>query len=239
MSLFPSTRCKLMVELLVHTTLSDGTQSPSEAMRAARNTGCRALVISDHADASNLERNIRAVSRLKESALHMGVDLVVGVELTHVPAALLADIILRARRLGAEFVAVHGEGLYGAGDLDKAGAVERGTNLAALLGGADLLVHPGLIRDEEAFLAAERGILLTLSTHPVHGLANGHVAQKALAAGAGLALCANPHNPAGFITQEQRLYIAKAAGLDNAQAQRATATPGLLLSRLYQKHVPC
>lgn len=228
-----------MVELLVHTTLSDGTQSPAEAMRAAKNTGCRALVISDHADASNLEQNILALGRLKESALHMGVDLIVGVELTHVPAALLTGFISLARQLGAEFVAVHGEGLYGAGDLSKTKAVERGTNLAALLGGADLLAHPGLLREEEALLAAQSGTLLELSLHPVHGLANGHVARQATAAGAGLALCANPHRPEDFITQEQRLYIAKAAGLENDQAQRAAANPGLVLSRLYKNHALC
>ena len=44
--------------------------------------------------------------------------------------------------------------------------------------------HPGLIKEEEVMLAAERGTVLELSARKGHCLSNGHVARLAIQYGA-------------------------------------------------------
>jgi len=74
-----------------------------------------------------------------------------GVEITHIPPALIKNAVSLARRCGASIVIVHGETLVE--------PVEKGTNLAALNEDIDILAHPGLITEEDALLAKKNGNL--------------------------------------------------------------------------------
>jgi histidinol phosphatase-like PHP family hydrolase len=58
-----------------------------------------------------------------------------------------------------------------------------GTNRAAIAAGVDILAHPGLITKEEAMLAAQKGVLLEITTRRGHSFTNGHVASIARVCG--------------------------------------------------------
>jgi histidinol phosphatase-like PHP family hydrolase len=111
----------------------------------------------------------------------------------------------QARSLGAKIVVVHGETI--------AEPVVPGTNQAALSADIDILAHPGLISEEEAVMAAEKGILLEISARKGHSLTNGHVAKLAGRNGAELVLNTDAHEPLDLITEQQARQIVLGAGL--------------------------
>ncbi|MDR3153125.1 MAG: histidinol phosphate phosphatase domain-containing protein, partial [Deltaproteobacteria bacterium] len=143
------------------------------------------------------------------SAAYPGFTVIPGAELTHVPPSQIPALIRRARDLGSRLVVVHGE--------SPAEPVEPGTNLAAIEGGCDILAHPGFITEEEARLAAARGVFLELSARGGHSLANGHVAKLALRAGAALLVNSDAHAPGDLLTADYRRKTAIGAGLSEGQ----------------------
>ncbi len=216
-----------MIDLHVHTVLSDGTQTPADAMRYARMAGYRAIAFTDHADMSSMGHILdRLRPMIRPYSIHAGIDLFAGVELTNIPAALIPDTIREARELGAQVVCVHGQTL---GDL-----VEEGTNLAAIEGGADILCHPGLITEEEATLAAERGVLLEISTRPSNALANGHVVATARRCGARMVINNDAHARQDFIPQDLRRAIAIGAGMTPEEFRTAEENSRQFVLRLLQ-----
>ena len=205
-----------MIDLHTHTIFSDGVLVPAELARRARVKGYEALAFTDHVDLSNLEVVLeRLVPACREMAAELEIILLPGVELTHLPPALIGPAVERARQLGAKIVVVHGETLVE--------PVAPGTNRAAIEAGADILAHPGLISPEEAEMAAANGVFLEITTRPGHALANGHVAATARAAGARLLLNNDAHAPADLVTPEMAEKIAVGAGLTPAEWQRVQA----------------
>ncbi|HCU68691.1 MAG TPA: PHP domain-containing protein, partial [Desulfomicrobium sp.] len=94
-----------MIDLHTHTTFSDGVLVPAELARRAKVAGYRAVAITDHADASNMDLIVpRLAAMAREYSVYMDIAIVPGVELTHVPAALMAQEVERARALGAQLV---------------------------------------------------------------------------------------------------------------------------------------
>lgn len=216
-----------MIELHAHTALSGGALQPAALARFAAAAGYRVLAFTDNADASNLdfvlERGRRVVAQYGPL---LPLDCILGVELTQVPPALLAQTVAEARALGAELVLAHGETLFE--------PVERGTNLAAIEAGVDILAHPGLITEIEARLAAEKNVAIELSTHPRHGLANGRVAAMALRCGAPLVLNNDARRPEDFLPAELRRRIGLAAGLDEEGLRRIEAATRALVDRAFR-----
>jgi len=214
-----------MIDLHTHTTFSDGVLIPAELARRARVAGYAALAMTDHADHSNIEAIVAGVRRVTELySPYAGIDLFCGVELTHVPPALIASLVARARELGAQLVVVHGE--------TPVEPVERGTNLAAIEAGADVLAHPGLITPEEVALAAARGVALEITTRKGHSLANGHVAALALAHGASLVINNDAHEPGDLVSAERRRAVGLGAGLSPEELLRAEANSRAIIQRL-------
>ena len=213
-----------MIDLHTHTLWSDGVLLPAELIRRAEVIGYRGLGITDHVDGSNLELVVERLLRVcQELAPRVGLRLVPGVELTHVPPALIGPLVERARRLGARLVVVHGETL--------AEPVAPGTNRAAIEAGADVLAHPGLITFEEAELAARRGVALEVSARRGHCLANGHVVQMARRAGAPLVLNTDAHAPSDLLDLQQALRVARGAGLAPQEVDRLWRTAEEILQR--------
>jgi len=172
-----------MIDLHTHTIFSDGVLVPAELARRAQALDYRALAFTDHVDFSNLDFVLpRLITVCQALAAELGMILLPGVELTHLPPALISDGVKKARDLGAAIVIVHGETLVE--------PVASGTNRAAIAAGVDILAHPGLISMEDALLAAENNVFIEITTRPGHALANGHVAATAAAAGAELLLAA-------------------------------------------------
>jgi histidinol phosphatase-like PHP family hydrolase len=174
--------------------------------------GYRAIAITDHGDFSNFDliipRLVRVAAVLGDA---WGITILPGIELTHIPPAMIAAAASEVRALGAKIVVCHGETLTE--------PVAPGTNRAALAADIDILSHPGLITNEEARLAAERGICLEITTRKGHCLTNGHVARMALAAGARMVVNNDAHAPGDLVSPDMARKIALGAGLTEEQVE--------------------
>ena len=198
-----------MIDLHTHTTFSDGELIPAELARRARVAGYRGIAFTDHADHSNLELILENVLRLaRKYSVYADIELLAGVELTHVPPSLIPELVNAAREKGAQIVVVHGETIVE--------PVARGTNLAAIEAKADILAHPGLITPEEVKLAVKHGVALEITTRKGHSLTNGHVYSLARKFGARLVINNDAHAPGDLISQELRKKIAFGAGMDES-----------------------
>ncbi|MCL2790336.1 MAG: histidinol phosphate phosphatase domain-containing protein [Desulfobulbus sp.] len=214
-----------MIDLHSHTFFSDGALVPAEHVRRVEVLGYTAIAITDHADSSNIHILIPALCKAaRDLNPYTSTRLIVGVELTHVPPALIAPLTAEARALGAQIVVAHGE--------TPVEPVPSGTNRAALEAGVDVLAHPGFITEEEALLAAEKNILLELSGRKGHSLTNGHVAQMAKRANAPLAINADAHGPGDFLTAATAEMVGLGAGLSQERYQAARRSMAALVERL-------
>ena len=201
-----------MFDCHCHCFLSDGELLPSELVRRVEVLGYSAVAITDHADASNMDHIIpRIVEAARVINPHSETRLIPGIELTHVHPAIIGEMAIEARRLGAQVVVCHGETIVE--------PVAPGTNAAALRADIDILAHPGLLTDDEAALAAERGVFLELSGRKGHCLTNGHVALMAARYGAGLIINSDGHAPGDFMTRRQAEKVGLGAGLEPEQVR--------------------
>lgn len=213
-----------MIDLHTHTFFSDGELVPAELVRRAAVAGYKAIAITDHADKSNtrwLLDNI--VGMVDEIGAANNIQVLAGVELTHVPPQSIADAVQLARDSGAELVLVHGEAI-----IDP---VMPGTNLAAIKARVDILAHPGLITAEETQLAAELGVCLEITTRKGNSLTNGHVAKMALQYGAKLVINNDAHAPSDLLSPELIHKIALGAGMTEEQFLQAQQNSAQLVAR--------
>lgn len=213
-----------MIDLHTHTFVSDGELGPAELVRRAAVAGYRALAITDHADQSNVVSQLRQLRPVvDELGDANGLCLLAGVELTHVPPKQIAAVVELARANGAQLVLVHGETIVE--------PVISGTNRAAIEAGVDILAHPGLISAEEVQLAAEKGVLLEITTRKGHSLTNGHVAKMAEKYGAKLVVNNDAHAPGDLMSLDMARKIARGAGLSEAQFEAARQNSFALVER--------
>jgi putative hydrolase len=209
-----------------HTFLSDGVLSPIELIRRAIVNGYRAIGIADHVGAATMERVIQELARDCDlAAKHWNFEAFPGVELTHVPAASIAELAAQAREMGASHVVVHGETLVE--------PVEPGTNLAAVsCADVDILAHPGMLTEEEALLAAANDVFIELTSKEGHSLSNGHVFRIA----SGSAMClvnSDTHLPDHILTPDFARSVALGAGVPPELLDRVLRqNPENLLDRL-------
>lgn len=142
------------------------------ALRCAALAGLRFAGLVLPSDGTDFSRVASLAAGVRRLSLYANVEARMGVELRYVPPALLPSAVKEARAAGAELVLVYGETI---GD-----QVEVGTNIAAIEAGADILAHPGLVDEETAAFAAERGVALELTSCARHGLTNAETAAMAL-----------------------------------------------------------
>lgn len=200
-----------MFDFHCHSVFSDGELIPAEIWRRVKVLGYTAIAITDHADHSNYQLIINNLIKIREALSGLSPRILVGVELTHVPPELIPELINMARLSGAEIVVVHGETIVE--------PVAEGTNRAAIMGGADILAHPGLISEEDVKLAGERGVFLELSGRKGHSFTNGHVAKLALKYGVPLVINSDAHSPSDLLTQDLAFKIAVGAGLSKDEVE--------------------
>lgn len=214
-----------MIDLHTHTFASDGCLGAAELVRRAEQAGYRAIGITDHADAANLEELVSAVVRFaRETQPYLKIRIVAGVELTHVPPGQIAALVRRARQLGARLVVMHGETLCE--------PVPRGTNRAGIEAGVDILAHPGLISEEEVRLAVECGVHLEISARFNHGLGNGRLVGLAREAGAPLVIDSDAHGPSDIMTPDWREKVAFGSGLTPDELDRINKSMVSLVEKL-------
>jgi histidinol phosphatase-like PHP family hydrolase len=183
--------------------------------------GYEAVAITDHADSSNLDFIIPRIVRVAADLNRFSqTRLVPGIELTHVPPEMFEELVDQARNLGAKIIRNLGAKIIVGHGETVMEPVKRGTNLAAIRAGVDILAHPGFITSDEATLAAEKGVFLELTGRKGHSLTNGHVARLALQTGALLAVNADAHGPGDFMTAERAEAVALGAGLDRERYEK-------------------
>ena len=195
-----------LIDLHSHTFHSDGVLVPSELARRAESLGYDTLAMTDHVDASNVEQVVTGLLRAVEVInRHTELTALAGCELTHVPPPAIAELVAHARKLGAQVVLVHGETIVE--------PVPPGTNRAAIEAGVDILAHPGLITEEEAGLAAARGVSLEITARKGHSLTNGHVVVVGRAHGCRFSVGSDAHEPGDLLTPEHIDRVLRGAGL--------------------------
>lgn len=211
-----------MIDLHTHSIFSDGVLIPSELVRRAEYKGLKAIGITDHGDNSNIDFIIpRIVAIAAELNSVLNIKVLPGIEITHVPPRLIADTVKKARTLGAKIVVVHGETLVE--------PVADGTNAAGLDANIDILAHPGLITEQEALKAKEKGIFLEISARKGHCLSNGHVAKIAEKTGAKLLINTDTHEPGDLIDKNMAKRIVCGAGLNEKDFEIMQANAALFL----------
>ena len=103
-----------MFDFHIHVNCSGGRDGllPSEAMRLAKCAGFRAVGLIVRADPSTLPILLPTLKTLvKTCSLYAGIEAFAGVELVHVPPALLPDAVGQAREQGAALILAHGESI--------------------------------------------------------------------------------------------------------------------------------
>lgn len=214
-----------MIDLHTHSLFSDGELVPAEHVRRVEILGYSAIAITDHADSSNMDFIIPRIVQVAEDLnQYTKTRLIPGIELTHVPPEMIADLTAKARALGAKVVVGHGETVTE--------PVRPGTNRASLEANVDVLAHPGLITRKDAELAAQKGIFLELSGRKGHSLTNGHVASVAREVGALMAVNADAHGPGDFLTSEMAKIVVLGAGLSEEEYAKIRSDMAAFVERV-------
>jgi histidinol phosphatase-like PHP family hydrolase len=201
-------------DLHMHSLLSDGEMLPIELVRRSAVLGYTIIAISDHADSSNLSEVLSAVRKIEDSAKEFGVELLCGVELTHVPPSQIPLLSRRAKKEGADIVVVHGETVME--------PVAPGTNQAACrCMDVDILAHPGLITEEDVRAAADHQVALEITSRAGHNRTNGHVAKLGKAAGCTIVVDSDAHSPSDLLDRKGRQMVARGAGMSEEEAENS------------------
>jgi len=219
-------RYSFMFDFHTHTILSDGELIPSELVRRAAICGYEGIGLTDHVDFSNIDHVLTAIKKSKILEEDIGIKVIPGIEITHVPPEKIERLVSKAKKGGAELIVVHGETI--------SEPVKNGTNEYALKNeDVDILAHPGLISEKDAALAAKNNIYLEITTRAGHSLTNGHVARVAKASGAKLLVNTDTHGPRDLINEEFALKTAMGAGLMEDEAKAVIyEIPKELIKRL-------
>lgn len=213
-----------MYNLHCHTLLSDGVLLPSEVAVRYMVAGYRVIAITDHADYSNIEDMVRGVVEFcRHWPKNVGIRVLPGVELTHLPLEQFKPLTKYCRAKGIKVIVGHGE--------TAMEPVLKGTNRACIEAGVDILAHPGLISEEDAKLAQEKGVLLELTSRRGHCDTNAHVMEQALKFGAKLILNNDSHAPEDIIKPEQLMQEGLSLGL----TQKEIANIDQNISQFLQK----
>ncbi len=214
-----------MIDLHTHTLFSDGVLLPSELARRAESKGYSVIGITDHVDFSNLESVIPSLLKVSEEINRRpGIKMIPGVEITHVHPESINEVVLHARRLGARLIVVHGETIVE--------PVAGGTNRAAIEAGVDILAHPGLLSEDEARLAADKGVHIEISARPGHSFGNGRVVKLWYKYRFPMVLDTDTHTPKDLINDEFAETVIMASGVEEADVKEVISNSRKLADTL-------
>ncbi|MFQ6050889.1 MAG: histidinol phosphate phosphatase domain-containing protein [Candidatus Hydrothermarchaeota archaeon] len=217
---------KNRADLHTHSILSDGELLPSELSRRAFMLGHWAIAITDHVDFSNMEyvieKTLKGTQRLSQ---FVEIEVIPGVEITHVPPETIPKLVKKARKLGAKLIIVHGETIVE--------PVEKNTNKMALRSDIDILAHPGLLTYEEMEMAKDNGVFIELTSRRGHSITNGHIAKLASDLGAKLLVNTDAHSPEDLIDHDIAMNVAMGSGLGEKEAYEVVVeNPKILLEKI-------
>lgn len=215
-----------MIDFHTHTIFSDGELIPSELVRRALVKGYEAIALTDHVDSSNIDfvlpRIVKIANQLNK---YWDIKVLPGVEISHVPLQDMLRLITFARKNGAKIVVVHGE--------TEMEPVLPGTNKKAIECGADILAHPGSLSEDDAAMAARRGVYVEITTRKNHRDTNADVIKMARRAGTKLVLNTDTHNENDLITDAFALSFLKKLRLTKDEIKRIFANSRELLKKRF------
>lgn len=217
----------MVFDFHTHTFWSDGVLSPVEQARRAAEAGYRAIGLTDHVGVGGVPELLRALKADRDLVeRYWPIKVIVGVELTHVPAEGIAEAAAFAREAGAEIVVLHGE--------TPVEPVPAGSNRAAIRSGlVDVIGHPGHITADEVREAIERDVYLEITSRRGHSLTNGHVARLGQELGAKLIVNSDAHAPSDLLSADFQRSVALGAGIDESWLPNVlSAWPEELLERV-------
>ncbi len=189
-----------MIDLHTHTLLSDGELLPSELVRRAEVAGYSVIALTDHVDQSNIDFVLSGLVKVAGVLnKYWKITVLPGVEITHVALETFPAMVKYARKKGARIIVGHGE--------SPVEPVIPETNRAAIKAGVDILAHPGFITEEDALIAAEKGVCLEITSRDGHSNGNKHVFDTAVKTGAKLVLNTDSHSPCDLLTADRFLEI--------------------------------
>ncbi len=222
--MLPATQLK-MIDLHTHTLLTDGELLPSELVRHYHVAGYRAVALTDHVDGSNIDFVVPRIVKISQSLTELwDIEVIAGVELTHMPLEEFKPSIEYARAQGVRLILVHGE--------TTVEPVIPGTNKKALENDINILAHPGLVTLDDAKFAHDAGIFLELTARRGHCLTNSHVVNIAREGKAGLILNSDAHSPEDILNMEQREEIGRSAGLREDELKSVFKNAEALLEKI-------
>ena len=203
----------MRADLHTHSIFSDGELIPAELVRRAVALGHDAIAITDHVDMTNVEFVVRNVVKAAELTSDE-IQVIPGVEITHVPPSKMDKVIADARRFGAKIIVVHGETVTE--------PVAPGTNRAAVMNPeVDVLGHPGFITEEEAQIAKDNDVALEITGRGGHNITNGHVVNMARAVGAKMVIDSDTHQPDNLMDEASARVVARGAGMTDEEVELA------------------
>ena len=215
----------MRADLHTHSIFSDGELIPAELVRRAVALGHDAIAITDHVDMTNVEFVVRNVVKAAELTSDE-IQVIPGVEITHVPPSKMDKVIAEAKRLGAQIIVVHGETVTE--------PVAKGTDMAAVRNpDVDVLGHPGFITEEEAQIAKDNDVALEITGRGGHNITNGHVVNMARLVGAKMVIDSDTHAPDNLMDEASARLVALGAGMTQAETDLAIdVTPFDIIRRL-------
>lgn len=203
----------MRVDMHTHTLISDGDLLPSELARRAMIVGHDAIAITDHIDFTNVERAVGEIIKSIDLCEDY-IQVIPGVEITHVPPSKIDRLVKRAISLGARWVVVHGETVNE--------PVSPGTNAVAVENpDVDLLAHPGMITEKEVQTAIDNDVILEITGRKGHNITNGHVATLCMRLGAKMLVNSDCHRPGDLMNEERAMTVALGSGLTSQFARKA------------------
>jgi len=214
-----------MYNLHAHTFLSDGDLLPSEVAVRYQSIGYKAIAITDHADYSNIKPiSTSIVEFCRKWPKNSAIKVLPGIELTHLPPEQFKPLVKLARKIGVKIIIAHGE--------TPVEPVAKDTNRLALQADIDILAHPGLITDEDAALAAKKGVFLEITSRHGHSQTNQHVVKQAKKFNAKLILNNDSHSPQDIISPDTLIQVGIDAGLTQREIDNIFKNVGdLILKR--------
>lgn len=203
----------MRAELHTHSIFSDGELIPAELVRTAKSLGVSAIAITDHVDMTNVEYVVKNVVKAVELT-DDSIEVIPGVEITHVTPSKMDKVIADAKRFGARWIVVHGETVVE--------PVENGTNLqAAKNPDVDVLAHPGFITEDEMQIAKDNDVLIEITGRRGHNITNGHVVNIARKVDAKFVINSDAHAPEDLMSEKDAYTVALGAGLSKEEADLA------------------
>ena len=215
----------MRADLHTHSIFSDGELIPAELVRRAAALGHSAIAITDHVDMTNVEFVVKNVVKAVELCSDE-INVIPGVEVTHVPPSKMDKVIADAKRYGAQIIVVHGETVTE--------PVAKGTDMAAVRNpDVDVLGHPGFITEEEAQIAKDNDVALEVTGRAGHNITNGHVVNIARLVGAKMVIDSDTHAPENLMSEADARIVAAGAGMTPDEIEKAiNVTPFDIIKRL-------